>query len=82
MDKITAALGTSRLAESIGSSHVDVGEDVDVLAFMAKHTTFGVHLIKLHALVIQHGAMRPSKPKKLNKKGLGSRKYRRSWRMM
>ena len=61
--------------ESLGSSHVNVGESVNVPGFMANHKAFGIHLRKLRNLAIEQGVVPPPKPKKPKIKGQGSRKY-------
>jgi hypothetical protein len=65
-------------AESLGSGCVQVGEDLHVPVFMAKHATFRVFLRKLCALAIEKGFVPPLKRK--NIKGLGSRNHRKDVR--
>jgi hypothetical protein len=67
-------------AESLGSGHVKVGEDVNVASFMAKHMAYGIFLRKKHNRAIELGLVPPPKPKREKKKGQGSRKWRRSQR--
>jgi hypothetical protein len=66
--------------ETLGSSHANVGQTVNVHAFQAKHKALGIHLHRLHNLAIEKGEILAPKPKPPKIQGLGSRKYQKRQR--
>jgi uncharacterized membrane protein len=63
--------------ETLGSSHANVEQTVNVHAFQAKNKPLGIHLHRLHNLAIEEGEIPTPKPKPLKIQGLGSRKYQK-----
>jgi hypothetical protein len=67
-------------AETLGSSHVKLGQTVNMHAFQAKNKALGIHLCRLHNLATKRGEIPAPKPKPPKIKGLSSRKYQKQQR--
>ena len=56
-------------AEAVKTSRPNVGESVNLYAYIAKHLALGIHLRNLQQVAIAEGCMPPIKPKVRKPKG-------------